>query len=194
MATTFDPELVTDAARNRYPAVAMLLHWLIAIGVIAQWRIAETAEHAASEEAGREIMSNHFSLGVVLLVLALLRLASRLVSPNPPLAAHLSAWEKWLARITHTLFYVLLIAMPLAGWLAMSKFGSPVDVFGVFAMPVLPVASDPEGAKAIFGLHATAGVTLLFVTAVHILGTLKHTLLDKDGNLFRMLPFGTPKA
>lgn len=196
MATTYDSGIqpANDPGRRRYSRVAMLLHWLIAIGVIAQWRIAETAEHAATEEAGREVMSNHFSLGVILLVLAVLRLAWRLVRPNPPLAAHLAAWEKWLAKITHTLFYVLLIAMPLVGWLAMSKYGRPVDVFGIFAMPVLPVAPDPEGAKALFGFHATAGITLLAVAAVHVLGTLKHTLIDKDGNLFRMLPFGTPKA
>ena len=184
-------ERVSD---NRYSGVAMALHWLIAIGVIVQWRIAEAGEHAATEAAGREIMRNHFSLGATLLVLVLLRLGWRLARPNPPLAAHLSAWERWLAKVTHTLFYLLLIAMPLAGWLAMSKFGSGVDVFGLFSLPAMPVAEDPEGAKEIFGLHATAGITLLAITAIHILGTLKHTLIDKDGNLFRMLPFGSPKS
>lgn len=185
---------MNTATGNRYSGVAMLLHWLIAIGVVAQWRIAESAEHSASEEAGRQIMSNHFSLGVTLLVLVILRLVWRTVSPNPPLAAHLATWERWLAKITHTIFYVLLIAMPLVGWLAMSKYGRTVDVWGIFSMPRLPVAEDPEGAGALFDFHATAGKTLLIVTAVHILGTLKHTLIDKDGNLFRMLPFGTPKA
>lgn len=185
---------MSETIGPRYPAVAMLLHWLIAVGVIAQWRIAVAAENASSEQAGREIMSHHFSLGATLLVLALLRLAWRLVQGNPPLAAHLSAWERWLAKATHTLFYVLLIAMPLAGWLAFSKFGSSVDVWGLFALPPLPVAEDPEGAEQIFSLHAAAGIALLIVTAIHILGTLKHTLLDRDGNLFRMLPFGTPKA
>lgn len=178
----------------RYPTAAMILHWLLAAGVIAQWRIAEAGEHASTEEAGREIMSNHFSLGVVLLVLVLLRLVVRFVQPNPPLAGHLAGWERAFSRTTHTLFYVLLIAMPIAGWIAMSKFGAPVDVWGVFTMPVLPLEADPEGAKAIFSLHATAGTVLLALTAIHILGTLKHTLLDRDGNLFRMLPFGTPKA
>ena len=178
----------------RYSAVAMTLHWLLAIGVIVQWRIAETAEHAATEEAGREIMGNHFSLGITLLLLVALRLAWRLVAPNPPIAAHPAPWERGLAKVTHTLFYVLLIVMPLAGWLAMSKYGAPVDVWGLFALPPLPVAEDPEGAKAIFGAHATAGTVLLALVVIHVLGTLKHTLLDKDGNLFRMLPFGTPKA
>jgi cytochrome b561 len=185
---------LTATAKSRYSRGAMILHWLLAIGVIAQWRIAVAGENAASEEAGRAIMSNHFSLGVVLLTLALARLGLRMVKPNPPLAAHLAPWERWLAKITHTLFYVLLIAMPLAGWLAMSKFGNGVDVFGLFSLPALPVAPDPEGAREIFGLHAAAGITLLVITAIHILGTLKHTLIDKDGNLFRMLPFGTPRA
>ena len=180
--------------KARYSPMAMLLHWLIAIGVIAQWRIAQSAEHAASREAGKQIMANHFSLGVTLLVLVLLRLAWRWISPNPPLAAQLSAWERWFAIVTHTLFYVLLIVMPLAGWLAMSKLGGPVSVWGLFTMPQLPVAPDPEGGKAIFQIHAVAGTVLLILVGIHILGTLKHTLIDRDGNLFRMLPFGTPKA
>ena len=178
----------------RYSKFAMLLHWLIAIAVVAQWRIAETAEHAASEQAGRAIMANHFSLGVTTLLLVLLRLGWRFVRPNPPLAAHLAGWERWLSRTTHTLFYILLIALPLAGWLALSKFGSPVPVWGLFALPPLPVAPDPGGAKAIFELHAVVGTVLLGLTALHILGVLKHTLIDRDGNLFRMLPFGTPRA
>lgn len=185
---------MNDRTDVRYSRVAMLLHWLIAIAVIAQWRIAESAEQAASEAAGRAIMANHFSLGVTTLILVLLRLGWRLVRPNPPLAAHLATWERVLSKTTHTMFYVLLIVMPLAGWLAMSKYGSPVSVWGLFALPPLPVAPDPAGAKAIFGTHATAGIVLLGLLALHVLGTLKHTLIDRDGNLFRMLPFGNPKA
>jgi cytochrome b561 len=172
----------------------MALHWLIAIGVIAQWRIAVAGENAATEEAGRAIMANHFSLGVVLLVLVLARLAVRVFRPNPPLASHLRGWERGLARVTHALFYVLLVAMPLAGWLAMSLYGSQIKVFGLFFLPVLPVETDPDSAGEIFGAHAAAGITLLVLTGIHVLGTLKHTLIDRDGNLFRMLPFGSPEA
>lgn len=185
---------MNEASGHRYSKVAMVLHWLLAIGVFTQWRIAVAAENAPTDEAGSEIMANHFSLGATLLILALARLAWRFIQPNPPLAAHLSTWENWLAKIVHTLFYVLLIVMPLAGWLAMSKYGNGVDVFGIFMLPALPVASDPEGAGTIFDIHAAAGVTLLVLTAIHILAVLKHTLIDRDGNLFRMLPFGTPKA
>jgi cytochrome b561 len=178
---------------NRYSAVTMLLHWAIAIGVIVQWRIAETAEHAPEEDAGA-IMANHFSLGVTILVLVLLRLAWRFVHRPPPLAAHLQPWERMLAKTTHTLFYVLLIVMPLAGWVAMSSFARGVPVWGLFELPPLPVSETVERGMAIFELHGVAGMVLLGLVVIHVLGTLKHTLIDKDGNLFRMLPFGTPKA
>ena len=178
---------------NRYSAVTMLLHWAIAIGVIVQWRIAETAEHAPEEEAGA-IMANHFSLGVTILVLVLLRLAWRFVHRPPPLAAHLQPWERMLAKTTHTLFYILLIVMPAAGWVAMSSFARGVPVWGLFDLPPLPVPENVERGMAIFELHSVAGTVLLGLVVIHVLGTLKHTLIDKDGNLFRMLPFGTPRA
>jgi cytochrome b561 len=179
--------------RHRYSLPAMILHWLIAIGVIANWRIAEAAENAPEADRAAA-MAPHFSIGVTILVLVLLRLAWRLIHPPPPLAAHLATWERVLAKTTHTLFYVILIVMPLAGWLAMSSFGSGVEVWGLFELPRLPVSESFERGETIFGIHATAGMVVLGLLAIHVLGSLKHTLLDRDGNLFRMLPFGTPKA
>lgn len=177
----------------RYSLTAMTLHWLITVGVIVNWRIAEAAEHAPEAEAP-EIMAPHFSIGVTLLTLALLRLAWRLVHPNPPLAAHLQPWERILSRTVHTLFYVLLIVMPLAGWVAMSSMGYGVPVWGLFELPPLPVSQSQERAELIFEIHATAGMVMVVLIAIHLLGTLKHTFLDRDGNIFRMLPFGQPKA
>src|SRR5690606_39424062 len=107
---------------NRYSGLTMLLHWAIAALVIVNWRIAESAEHAPEEQA-REIMGNHFSVGVTILVLILLRLVWRLMHPPPPLAAHLAGWERALAKTTHTLIYILLNVMPLAGWVPMSSLG-----------------------------------------------------------------------
>src|SRR5690606_8539586 len=116
------------------------------------------------------------------------------VHAPPPLAAHLSTWERVLAKTTHTLFYALLIVMPLAGWTAMSSFGRGVSVWGLFELPPLPISENMDRGMAIFDAHATAGLVLPVLIAIHVLGTLKHTLIDKDGNLFRVLPFGTPKA
>lgn len=178
---------------KRYSVVAMILHWLIAIAVIVNWRVAEAADHA-SEAESREIMGTHMSIGVTILVLILLRFAWRLMYPPPPIAAHVSGWERVLARSVHTAFYVLLIAMPLAGWVAMSSFGFGVNIYGLFELPTLPIPQSRDLGSAIFDAHAAAGAVLLVLVVLHVLGTLKHTLVDKDGNIFRMLPFGTPRA
>lgn len=181
-------------ATGKYSGIAMLLHWLMALGVIANWRIAEASEHAATQADKSAIMGNHFAIGMALFLVVLVRILVRATGSPPPLSASLAPWERIVARTTHTLFYILLLVMPLAGWFAMSKYGLPIDVFGIFEVPPLPVGKDPDGAKAIFESHALAGTILLVLVAVHILGTLKHTLIDKDGNIFRMLPFGQPKA
>lgn len=177
----------------RYSGVAMLLHWVIAVLVIMNWRIAATAEHLQGALKG-EVYGYHKAWGILILTLTLARLAWRLTHRPPELASTLKPWERLLAKTTHTLFYVLLIGLPLGGWLANSLIGKPIPFFGLFTIPALPVPTDAATGKAIFELHATGGTVLLLLIALHILGALKHTFLDRDGNLWRMLPFGTPKA
>lgn len=184
--------MATDQG-NKYSLSAMALHWLIVIGVIANWRIAEAGEHAANQAERSAIMGNHFAIGVLIFTAIILRFALRTAKGIPaPQASH-AGWERTLAKTVHYIFYALLMIMPLAGWFAMSKYGAPIDVWDLVKIPPLPVAPDPDGAKAIFEQHATAGTILLGLTVIHVLGTLKHTVIDKDGNLFRMLPFGTSR-
>lgn len=178
---------------RRYSGVAMLLHWLIAVAVIVNWRIAEAAEHA-SRAAREAIMGNHMALGITILVLTVVRLAWRLTHRPPPLADTLAPWEKVVARVTHVMFYVLLIGLPLGGWFATSSYGSSVSIWGLFDWPRLPVPVNPDLAGAVFDAHAAGGTVLLVLIALHVAGALKHTVIDRDGNLWRMLPFGTPKA
>jgi len=179
-------------AMRKYSGLAMLLHWLIAVLVIVAWRISEAAEEAA--RADREaIMVNHFAIGVILFVLVAVRLVWRQVSPPPPSADH-APWERTLAKAVHFAFYGLLLAMPIAGWVAISSFGEPIGVFGLFTVPALPVGIDEARGEAIFELHGTAGIALLVLIAVHALAALKHTIVDKDGTLLRMLPFGAVRG
>ena len=99
-----------------------------------------------------------------------------------------------LGKAVHYAMYTLLLVMPLAGWFAMSSFDSAISVWGLFEVPKLPVPVNEDLGEAIFEIHAIAGTTLLALIAVHILATLKHTFIDKDGTIFRMLPFGTAKG
>lgn len=180
---------MNEAASSRYSAGAMIFHWVIAIAVIANWRIAEAAEHAADADKAA-IWADHKALGILILALTLGRLAWRLTHPVPPLSSKLANWERVLARGVHVLFYILLIGLPLGGWLGTSYFGSTIDVFGLFTIPALPVGANPETGKSILGLHHTGGEIMLYLIGLHVLGALKHTLWDKDGTLWKMLPFG----
>lgn len=177
-------------AKTKYSGLAMLLHWLIAGFVIAQWLISITAEDAPTKAEGGAIMANHFALGVLIFLLVAVRLVWRQVSPPPPRNPNHATWEGTLSRIVYFAFYALLLVMPIAGWIALSSFGEPISVFGLFELPVLPVPNNPALGEQIFELHGASGIALLVLAAFHSLAALKHTLLDKDGTLFRMLPFG----
>ena len=181
-----------DESNVKYSPLAMALHWLIAVLVIVNWRAAEAAEHA--EKAAKEsIMGNHFAIGVVLLILSIIGYIVRFSKPRPPYASTIKPWEATIARIVHILLGLLVLMLPIGGWLAMSFYGQPINVFGLFSLPPLPVSPDKDLAEAVFEAHGTAGTALVVLMFLHIAATLKHTLIDRDGNLFRMLPFGTAK-
>ena len=177
----------------RYSRVAMALHWLIAIAVIANWLIPQQLEDLPHEEF-MDAMWPHKALGLIIFVLVLLRLGWRLVRKPPDLASTLKPWERALAKTVHTAFYILLLAMPVAGYVGNSYDGSDVNMFNLFTIPRLPVPVDDEFAHQIFALHGTFGTVLLVLVGLHVLASLKHQFVDRDGNLYRMLPWGTPKA
>lgn len=180
-------------SQARYSTGAIILHWLIAIAVIVNWRIAENAEHLEGA-AKSAVMANHKALGITILILTLLRLAWRFAKSPPPLASTLKPWEAMLAKTVHLLFYVLLIGLPLGGWIANSMFGQGVSIFGIFTLPALPVGENPDAGEGIFEIHATLGTVMLALIVLHVLGALKHHFIDKDGNIFRMLPFGSANS
>jgi len=174
---------------KRYSLGAMIFHWLIAVLVIVNWRIAESAEHLEGAAKGA-VFANHKALGMLILALTLGRLAWRFAHPLPKLPNNYAPWERILARTTHVLFYLLLVGLPLGGWLASSLVERPIDFFGLFTIPVLPVGMNTDLGGTIFDFHKTAGTIMIYLIALHILGALKHTFVDKDLGIFRMLPFG----
>lgn len=177
----------------RYSSGAMLLHWLLATAVIVNWRLAESGQEGP-REAGASLMQLHAATGMTILALTVLRILWRLVNRPPPLASTLRKWERVLAHTTHVIFYILLIALPLLGWIGTSAEGKPIDMFGLFSVGALPVQQGRDAAESVFEVHQTLGSAMIYLIGLHILGALKHTFWDKDGNLWRMLPFGTPKS
>ncbi len=171
----------------RYSTGAIVLHWLIAILIALNFAVAWVAEDMPKAEA-MQMMGNHKAIGITILVLSLARIGWRLTHPAPAFAPTVKPWEALLARITHGLLYVLMIAIPLAGWAthSASTGGKPVSAFGLFAWPGLPMALDKAATETFGELHEVLAMALLVLAGIHVLGALKHQFLNHDGNLGRM--------
>ncbi len=177
---------MTNGSNARYSNVAIIFHWLIAIAVIVNWRLAENFEHASAMPDKLYWINLHKSLGIAILVLSVLRLLWRLGHKPPPAPAGSAKWEKSLAKIVHVLFYVLLIGLPIGGWLATSFAGYPITMWGLFDWPLFPVAENKEAAESIAETHGTLGKAMLILILLHIAGALKHSFIDKVPSLSRM--------
>lgn len=173
--------------RNRYSVVSLVLHWVIAVAVLTQVLLV-TAHEATEGPISREFINLHKSVGLTILVLTLARIGWRLANPAIALPAEMPRWQKLLARATHVLFYVALIAMPLTGWLASSAGGRDIVWFGLFDWPLLPVSGGREAARGFMEIHGLVVKGLYVLIALHILGALKHQFINRDNVLHRMIP------
>jgi cytochrome b561 len=176
-----------NAIPARYSAVAMLLHWLIAALVLANIGLAELTEDLSREARG-PYMDIHKAFGISVLTLMLVRLAWRIRHKPPPFPCTMARWEKALARATHWIFYGLLLALPLSGWLWMSTVPAPVSYFGLFDVPVWPVAGNETLGDVLHEAHEIMGKAIFYLAIFHTLAAFKHLVIDKDGVFGRMLP------
>jgi cytochrome b561 len=186
---------------ERYNAVAMTLHWLIALSIIALiaagvWMV-DAIKQPESRATAFQTYQLHKSLGLTVLVLSVLRLAWRLAHRAPPLPDGMSAFERFAAKSTHVLFYALMIGMPLAGWamVSASKFGLPTIVFGLFEWPHIAWIETIENleskaaTEAVFKTaHKYMGYGLGALLVLHVGAALKHHFVNRDGVLARMVP------
>jgi cytochrome b561 len=174
----------------RYSRGAIALHWiialLIALNVVAAW----VTEDMSKQDAA-VVMANHKAIGMTILILTVLRIIWRFAFRPPPLMESLKAWEAALARVTHVLFYGLMLAIPLAGWGLHSAFskGMPVSLFGLIDLPALPVGYDKPTIGMFAELHEITANLMIALFVIHVGAALKHHLIDKDGTMRRMVPW-----
>ncbi len=175
-----------------YGAVAVTLHWLIAIAILYMIWLGIYMTDAEDYEA----YQLHKSLGITILALSLLRLIWRFVNPPPPLPAGMKGWERFGARATHWAFYFLMIFIPLSGWALASTSAFETKIWGAFDLPRLPglAGLDADAREAagerIEGIHETLAMWPIFILlALHVGAALKHHIWNRDNVLTRMLPF-----
>jgi cytochrome b561 len=172
---------------RRYTPTAQTLHWLIALLIVVQFVLAKLAAHLPLGMRKLSLLAEHKSVGMTILVLAMIRLAWRLKHAPPPPPAQMRRAERRLATASHISFYVILFAMPLSGWLMSSAKNYSVSWFGVFAWPNL-IAPNEAAFNAFKSLHHLLSNLLIAIASLHILAAIKHHFWNKDDVLVRMLP------
>lgn len=178
---------------SRYGTVAMILHWLIAAAIIVNLAIVLLVDDLPRPEK-MMWMGWHKSIGLAVLILSIARIAWRLGHPAPPPPPGLPKYQRIAGTALHHLFYFLIVAIPLAGWLMVSTFPFPTSFFGLFNWPAFPGLSGLPKPSAhayheIFEtVHVVLGWSLVGLIPLHVAAGLYHHVALKDNVLLRMLP------
>lgn len=193
---------------KRYTKVAIILHWLIAFGILGMfafgWYMTGLPREApeqmsydlfdwgiytwelTKESSPRAFYFNlHKSIGITLLGLIVIRIVWRIMHKPPALLTSYKAWERKLSTSAHHLLYLLMILVPTSG-LIMSVAGK----YGVkwFGLDFIAGIENKPIREIFHETHEIAGLIFLAIIVLHILGALKHKLIDKDETMQRMLP------
>jgi cytochrome b561/polyisoprenoid-binding protein YceI len=198
-------------APNRYSAVAIALHWAVAVCILSMipmglWMTA-AIEQPDSQALAYRVFQIHKSIGFLILALTVVRIVWRLTHRPPALPGGMKRWEAFAANATHVAFYALMLALPLTGWLYVSAGWAvaqdralevATSWFGLFPIPHLPgVAELAAGVKRALafqamGAHAAMAWGAVVLVALHVGAALKHQFVDRDGVLAHMVPFLKP--
>jgi len=179
----------------RYTRMAAVLHWGVAVLIVANVALALSVD-LLPDDWVRPVIDSHKSTGITALGLVLLRILWRASHRPPALPNSYAAWERAASRAAHGLFYVLMLALPLSGWLHDSAWKDaathPMQLFGLVHWPriefimQLPPATKEE-LHTVFGqAHTVLGYVFYGLLALHIAAALKHQWIDRHPALQRM--------
>ena len=173
---------------QRYTRTAMLLHWLIAILLVSQFAFGWVLNDIPLGVPARGYFVNlHKSTGMLIGLLILLRIVWRLMHTPPPLPSTTPDWQQRAAAASHHLLYVLMLVMPLSGYIASNFSKHGVNFFN--SVKLAPWGSDDKLLYAFFNqTHKTTSWLLLALVILHVLAALKHLFVDRDDIFSRMLP------
>jgi cytochrome b561 len=177
--------LAVAAGEPGYDRVARATHWLVAGLVVSLgWAIGGAPRNTPTRDL---LLLLHRSVGLTILAAMLFRAFWRWRHPPPALPASLAGLERCLAGCTHAALYVLLIGMPLAGYVNAAAAGHAVNFFGIFSTPPL-LPENNRLAQAAIAVHPVGQYLVYLFVLLHIAGGLMHGVVRRDGVLERMLP------
>ena len=171
---------------SAYGSVSKTLHWLIALLIILMLAGGFFMDDIANKSLKMTVFNLHKLTGILILVLMVCRLVWRLSNPRPDLAPQTPRFEKVMATLGHSLLYVLVIAMPLSGWI-MSTAADHAPTLGGLSL-ALPFIARSQALSALFySYHQTIAWVIIAIIVLHVAAALKHHFIDKDQVLKGML-------
>jgi cytochrome b561 len=172
---------------KKYGRVAVALHWIVAACLVFSVTLGLIIGNVEESEATERVLAVHKSFGITIFVLVCIRLGWRLTHPAPPLPATMPAYQRLAAELTHGLLYVTLLAMPVAGYIAVAARGRETRFFGLFEVPQWAPLSRILSQNATT-VHVYGQYVLYALLAAHIGAALYHRFVLKDDVLARMWP------
>lgn len=173
---------------ERYTKTAMLLHWLVAILVIAAFFLGLTmVDIKGITPTKLKYYSWHKWMGVTVLLLAAVRILWRSANKPPPHPPSLPQWQARAADLMHAALYVFIFAVPVSGYLYSTAANVPVVYLGLWQLPVL-FEGTPELKTLFKSVHYWLTMAMAAAVVAHVGAALKHQFIDRDGVLQRMLP------
>jgi cytochrome b561 len=175
---------------QRYGWVAIVLHWgtaALLLVLVAMGLYMVRLPDAGFDTWKITLILVHKAVGMLALALVLARLAWRVANVLPRLADGLPDWQQVAARFVHLMFYALMLALPVTGWLMSSAGGYPVPLFGGFELPHL-IGVDEWLFRTLIDVHRWLAWGLVFFLVLHAAAALRHHLHWRDDTLRRMLP------
>ena len=188
MPDTSIPIRLSSGVR-RYTLTAQAFHWIVAALMFAVIPLAWVMVNMPRDAPSREwVYTVHKSVGITIFAIVAARLAWRAAHPAPPLPATMAKWERGMAAASHWMLYIILVGMPLSGYvLSATTAGKDVPFLNLFMLPSLP--KNQAASDAARWVHAAVGQWLVYALIVlHLAATAWHVVVRRDGTLDRMLP------
>lgn len=172
---------------NRYGILSISIHWLMVLLFIAVYACIELRVLYPKGSDLREALKTwHFMVGMLIFLLVALRLAARLSGPTPGIRPEPPSWMQISANLLHFGLYLLMIVMPLTGWLLLSATGKPIPFLGM-ELPAL-IGENKDLAGPLKEIHEFIGNAGFFLIGLHVAAALYHHYVVRDNTLIRMLP------
>jgi cytochrome b561 len=176
----------------RFTLLSRVLHWVMAALVLAMLFIGVGMVASVSARY-HLLLSIHRPLGIAILILVVVRLVNRLLSPPPPLPAPMPLWQKLVAKLSHWLLYALMFLLPLVGWAMLSAARFPIVLYGPIQLPPI-LSHDAMLSAELRRLHTYLAYLLFAVFLAHLGAALFHALIRRDGVFASMMPWRVPAA